>query len=224
MQVKRRIFMIKDIIDSKYKVLLDNNHETMININNHILRFIKSSHKYFIDGVEVPPVSQIIKYNLLDIYKDIDKKIINIASQRGEFLHLEIENYEKNNILGYSNEFKNYLKIKEKYHINSIKNELFIIYMNGNVPFFAGRLDLLYSRDDKIGILDFKRTRDFHEDRVRLQLNLYKMAFTQSFGIDLNELACIRLREEIKEFIPIKIDMLESIDAIDSYKMRKNKK
>jgi hypothetical protein len=96
--------------------------------------------------------------------------------------------------------------------------------MNGNVPFFAGRLDLLYSRDNKLGILDFKRTRDFYEDRVRLQLNLYKMAFTQSFGIDINELACIRLREEIKEFIPIKIDMLESIDAIDSYKMRKNRK
>lgn len=211
---------IKDEILSKYKILIDNNHETLVSINNHKLRFIKNAHKYFIDGIEVPPVSAIMKHVLPNVYENIDEKIINVASKRGEMMHYEIENYEKNGISGYSTEFKNYLNLKEENNIKSIMNELFIIYFNGSVPMFAGRLDLVYERDNKLGILDFKRTRDFYLDRVSLQLNLYRLAFNQSFGLDINELACMRLREYLKEFIIIKNDTMLAIEAIDKYKTR----
>ena len=214
---------IKDKINSNYKIILYNNHETIVNINNHKLRFIKNAHKYFIDSYEVPSVSSIMKYMLPDIYKDIDSKIIKVASNRGDVMHYEIENFEHNGIKGFTEEFKNYLSLKEELNIKTVENELFVIYVNGEVPMFAGRLDLVYERDNKLGILDFKRTRDYHEDRVSMQLNLYRLAFMQSFGLEVSELACMRLRDFLKDFIEVKIDMLKTIDAIDNYKMRKVK-
>lgn len=207
-------------INNNYKVILDNNHETCVLINNHKLRFIKNAHKYFIDGIEVPSVNLIMKYILEDIYKDIDNKIIKKASKRGEVLHYEIENYEKTGIKGFSEEFNNYLAIKEEMNLNVLKSEIFVIFCNGQVPLFAGRVDLVYEENNKLGLIDIKRTFDLHLDRVGLQLNLYKLAFEQSFSLKLDNISCLRLRESIKEFTNIKIDTLDTIEKIDNYRLR----
>ncbi len=207
-------------INENYKVILDNNHETCVLINNHKLRFIKSAHKYFVDSVEVPSVSLIMKYILEDIYKDIDDKIIKKASKRGEVLHYEIENYEKTGLKGFSEEFNNYLKVKEELNLNVLKSELFVLFCNGDVPLFAGRIDLACELDNKLGLIDIKRTFDLHLDRVGLQLNLYKLAFEQSFSLKLDFISCLRLRESIKEFTNIKIETLDTIEKIDNYRLR----
>lgn len=209
-----------DIINNNYKVILDNNHETCVLINNHKLRFIKSAHKYFIDSIEVPSVNTIMKYILEDIYADIDQKIIKKASKRGEVLHYEIENYEKTGLKGFSEEFNNYLNLKEELNLNVLKSEIFVIFCNGEVPLFAGRIDLVYEQDGKLGLIDIKRTFDLHLDRVGLQLNLYKLAFEQSFSLKLDNICCMRLRESIKEFTNIKIDTLDTIEKIDNYRLR----
>lgn len=208
-------------INQNYKVVLDNSHETCVNINNHRLRFIKNAHKYFIDGIEVPSVNQIMKYILEDIYKDIDDSIIKKASKRGEVMHFEIENYEKTGIKGITEEFNNYLKVKEELNLKVLKSELFVIFLNGDAPLFAGRVDIVYESDQKLGLIDLKRTYDLHLDRVGLQLNLYKLAFEQSFNLKLDNIACLRLRESIKEFTNIKIDTLDTIEKIDKYRLRK---
>lgn len=207
-------------INENYKVILDNNHETCVLINNHKLRFIKSAHKYFVDSVEVPSVSLIMKYILEDIYKDIDDKIIKKASKRGEVLHYEIENYEKTGLKGFSEEFNNYLSVKEELKLNVLKSELFVLFCNGDVPLFAGRIDLACELDNKLGLIDIKRTFDLHLDRVGLQLNLYKLAFEQSFSLKLDFISCLRLRESIKEFTNIKIETLDTIEKIDNYRLR----
>jgi hypothetical protein len=54
-------------------------------------------------------------------------------------------------------------------------------------------------------------------DNVTLQLNLYAYGLYQSFGINVDNLICMRLRNELNEIVPIKLDKQIAIDAILAY-------
>ncbi len=209
---------VKNIIKSKYKVLKDTNKELLILINGHKLRYLRDAHKYIVDGYETPSVTDIVKRTNPDLYKDVDKKYLNIGSRRGNALHDSICYYESTGNEGFSDEFKSYLKLKEEYSIKSIENELFILICNTkNEPLCAGRLDMLYKRDDLIGILEFKRTYELYLDNVSLQLNLYRYGFTQTYGIEINDLLCFRLRDSLSEVTNIKIDSVLAESALYAY-------
>ncbi|MCR5786587.1 MAG: hypothetical protein K6G28_02650 [Acholeplasmatales bacterium] len=195
---------IKNKINSNIKVLYDNNKEYHARIGNHDFRYIKNSHSYIIDGFNVLSVSHLIRRINPDLYKDVDKKILNKAGRRGSIVHEEIEYYEKTGLKGFTEEFSSYLSLKEELNIKSLGNEIFIIICNtNNEPILAGRLDMVYLRDNLIGIMDFKRTVELYKDNVTLQLNLYAYGFKETYGIDINELAVMRLRDNFKEFVQI---------------------
>lgn len=195
---------VKNKINAKIKILYDNNHEIHLKINNHDFRYIKNSHSYIIDGFNVLSVSQLIKRTNPDLYKDVDKKILDKGGRRGQVIHEEIEYYEKTGLKGFTSEFNSYLELKEELNIKSLANELFIIICNSlNEPILAGRLDMAYFRDNKVGIMEFKRTAMLYKDNATLQLNLYAYGFKETYGIDIDELSVMRLRDNFKEFIEI---------------------
>ena len=211
-------FEVKNIIKSKYKVLKETNKEILILINGHRLRYLKDSHKYIVDGYETASVTDIVKRTNPDLYKDVDKKYLNIGSRRGNALHDSIYYYESTGNKGFSDEFKSYLELKEEYNIKSLENELFVLICNTkNEPLCAGRLDMLYIKNDLLGILEFKRTYELYLDNVSLQLNLYRYGFTQTYGIDISELLCFRLRDSLKEVTNIKIDSMLAESALYAY-------
>lgn len=213
------IIEIKNIIKSKYKILKDTNRETVILINGHTLRFIKDAHKYIVDGYETISVTQLIKRTNPDLYKDVPKEYLDIAARRGKALHDSIEYYETSGVEGFSNEFRHYLELKKKLELTSIVNELFILICNNkNEPICAGRLDMLYlNKDKKLGIVDFKRTVELYLDNVTLQLNLYRYGFIQTYGVNIDELLVMRLRDDLKESTYIKVDNTLAETAMIAY-------
>ena len=76
---------------------------------------------------------------------------------------------------------------------------------------------MLYIKNDLLGILEFKRTYELYLDNVSLQLNLYRYGFTQTYGIDISELLCFRLRDSLKEVTNIKIDSVLAESALYAY-------
>lgn len=207
------------IINDKYKVLKDNNQEIDVKINNHLLRYIKQSHKYIVDGYNTLSVNELIKRTNPNLYEGVDKSILKKGSRRGDIMHEQIDYYEKTGNISFSDEFKNYLKLKDENEMTGVTTELFVLICNtNNEPLCAGRLDLLYL--DKLGdisICDFKRTYELYYDNVTLQLNLYSYAFTQTFGLEVKNLICMRLRDQLHEIVDIKLDKDIAVSSILAY-------
>ena len=54
--------------------------------------------------------------------------------------------------------------------------------------------------------MDLKKTYKFYSNKFSLQLNLYRMAYIQSYGESIDFLYCLRLRNDLKELKIINID------------------
>jgi len=212
---------IRDLINSKCKIIKDDNRETDVLINGHHLRYIKNGHKYIVDGYETLSVTQLIKRTNPFLYKGVDKTILDKGSRRGDRMHEAIEYYERTGQKGFSDEFNGYLYLKDKYKIEAVCNELFVLICNNkNEPLCAGRLDMLYYENndtDNLGICDFKRTYELYIDNVTLQLNLYKYGFEQTYGIKISKLMCMRLRDMLRECVSIKVDTALAESAMLAY-------
>ncbi len=144
-------------------------------IKGYQVEFDPIEHQYFVNGKEVPSISQLCKRENQDMYEGIDQLTLRRAATKGVGLHKEIENYELKNIQGQSIEFQNYLLVKRNYRFNKEMTErIVIIEIDGKIV-CAGRFDLLATIDGKSVLIDFKRTSQIHLNYVTLQLNLYRM-------------------------------------------------
>lgn len=79
------------------------------------LKYNEEKHQYFLDGILIPSVSEIIKPIHDKIYKDINKNKLEIASDKGTRVHRAIEFISKynlnkfdKNIIGYVNAYKKF--------------------------------------------------------------------------------------------------------------------
>ena len=69
----------------------------------------------------------------------------------------------------------------------------------------AGRLDLVLEMDGKVGGADIKRTAVLDKEYLAYQLNLYRIAYRQSYGIEWEFLRGVHLRENKRKFVTIPI-------------------
>lgn len=192
-------------------------------IHHHKIEYLDETHSYIVDGEEVPSVSTLVelaskKYSW-DDYSLISQDVLDNAAKEGTIMHKIIENYEKYDVEpfeGFIDEFNNYLSLKEKYGIKCLKNEQIVLFCDDyDKPIYCGRLDMIISRDFSKGICDLKRTSRLYEDKVFFQLNLYSLAYTQSYGENIDFLSCIRLyKASISEYVETEIDFNTTINHL----------
>ena len=70
----------------------------------------------------------------------------------------------------------------------------------------AGRLDMVIMMGDQIGLADLKRTATLDKNYLAYQLNLYRIAYRQTYGIEAEFLRGIHLREDTRKFVPIPVN------------------
>jgi hypothetical protein len=77
----------------------------------------------------------------------------------------------------------------------------------------VGTLDQVITIDGKLGINDFKRVSAPNKEKIAYQLNLYKMAYEQSYGKKIEFLSFTHLREDVRKFhrLPINEEMAISL-------------
>ena len=198
---------------------------TSYSIRGHSVVFHEGPHEYYVDGVKVPSVTEILrKYSRLhglDDYSDIPQDVLRRAAARGTALHHEIEQFEKKGVRGSSEEFWNYLSLKSRHGVKVESSELpVLIFDDSGKPVCAGRLDLLATINGEAALGDIKRTSRLYPGKVSLQLNLYRIGYTQSYGKACDRLFVMRLRKGVSEFLELPVDekaaraVLETASAV----------
>ena len=191
-------------------------------INGRTLEFDPESHIYLCDGVIVPSVTQILKLQFND-YQFVSRAVLEQASQRGTALHKAIEDFEQTGQESDLKEFKNYLFLKKHFNIKNISNEIPVIYEEDGRVLFAGQLDQIIEIDGKLGINDFKRVSAPNKEKIAYQLNLYKIAYEQSYHKQIESLSFMQLREDARRFTPLPINEQATRNLIKIYYQEKQK-
>ena len=192
-------------------------------INGHYLEFDEEYHVYIADGVIVPSVSSILK-TFYDDYQYVSRAVLEQASARGTALHEAIEIYEKTGQESDLKEFRNYLFLKKHFKFKSISNELPIIYEEDGRVLFAGRLDQIIEIDGDLWINDFKRVSAPNKEKIALQLNLYRLAYEQSYHKQIKSLSFMQLREDTRRFTQLPINEKATKNLLKIYQEQNNGK
>lgn len=185
-------------------------------INGHIIEFITETHQYLVDGILTPCVSNILAYKFND-YGAVSRKILQRASEKGTELHEAIERYEKDRTQSDLKEFQNYLFLKKHHGFTNIANEVPVIYERNGTVLYVGTLDQIIELDGKYGINDFKRVSRPNTQKIAYQLNLYKLAYEQSYGVKIDFLSYTHLRETVKRFTLLPIGEEVTLNLLNDF-------
>lgn len=191
-----------------------------VHLNGHVLRFYFGPHLYFVDGIRILSVTQMLKevdYSYAD-YAGVSPAVLNRAAAKGTALHAEIQNYEEHGIHGTTQEFSNYLRLKEKNGFSVITCEQYVLICYQSIPVCAGRFDLLIeTATGKLAMADIKRTSTYKKDDVTKQINLYRLGYLQTYGGQIEEAYCLRLREEVAQFRPVEVNEQLAYTLLERY-------
>lgn len=200
----------------KYHLVSSDSRQIVTEVNGHNVVFRYSDHSYMVDGLYVPSITQAMQMYGPNIYSNVPADVLARAAARGTAMHNTIERYEAFGISNYSPELEGYKRLKSAYGLNPIGMEAIVVISDElGKPLCAGRLDFLLftGRPNSLAIMDLKRTSTYHVSNVTTQLNLYKKGFEQCFGITIDKLVCLRLRDYVAEYHNVCIgdDMAEHI-------------
>lgn len=175
-------------------------------IKGHVLEYFDVDHLYLVDGVIVPSITQALSSRFSGKYKHVDKEILRQASKAGTEAHRAIERYCRNGEMVDLPEVRNFKFLQKQYGFEVLENETPVILFFGDLPVMAGRLDLVIKMNDQIGGADIKRTATLDKEYLGYQLNLYRIAYKQSYGKDWKFLRGIHLRGDVRKFVQIPIN------------------
>ena len=190
-----------------------------------ILEYIDETHTYIFDGIILPSITQILKYKFSNEYKDVSEVVLKKASKRGTEVHQAIEDFERAGIEKNScKELYNYKFLKKQFKFECIGNEVPVVLFLDNKPISAGRIDLILKENNNIGIGDIKRTSVFDKEYITYQTNLYRIAYQQTYNLEISFLRGLHLRDKIRKYIELPINELEALDLVKKYLENSNER
>lgn len=188
------------------------------NIKGHDVEFLADTHTYLVDGVIVPSITQILKVKFNKKYDGIPKETLQRASEKGTQMHEVIERWCKNGEESDLVELRNFKFLKRQYNFSVLKNEVpVLLWYEGDI-IGAGRLDMVIEMNGQVGLADLKRTSVLDKEYLGYQLNLYRFAYQQSYGEEIEFLRGIHLREDVRKFVQIPINRELTIKLIEEWR------
>ena len=179
-----------------------------VQVGEHLVTFDSETHTYEVDGKPVISVTQLIKDVLPQTYRNVDPDILRRAALRGTELHDAIEQFEVAGEMSDLLEFKYYRKLKRQHQFEVKKSEQIVVVKHHGIILCAGRFDMIVESPfiQGKGIVDVKRTAHLFHDHLKLQLNLYKLGYEQTFKEPIHYLKCIHLRFHHHEYVDVSVD------------------
>ena len=151
------------------------------------LLFYDDSHKYTVDGEEVPSVSELTRFLTRELYTDAPQYFLDQAAKRGTSVHKATEAIDKfgtveidDDLAGFA---KAYVLFMKEHDVNWEKIEWSVC----NDKLYAGTVDRYGTLDGEPVILDIKTTATIsglHKVCYSAQLNLYRMAVVKEKPVD----------------------------------------
>lgn len=185
-------------------------------IKGHTLEYIDETHTYLVDGVIKPSITQILKYKFGKKYDDVDKDVLQRASELGTATHKAIEDYCQYGIETDLKELKNFKFLQKQFGFEVLNNEIPIILFYENKPVACGRLDLVL-KDKDLCLGDIKRTYTLDKEYLTYQLNLYRIGYQQCYDEPIKGLRGLHLREDVRKYVELPINEELAIDLLNEY-------
>lgn len=177
-----------------------------VKIGEHDLEYIDETHTYVVDGILVPSITGMLQKKFRHKYDGVNRAILNNASRLGTQMHETIQRYCEEGYEDDSKELHNFKFLQKHYGFEVLKNEVPVILFHHGEPIGAGRLDMVISMNGERGLADLKRTSTLDKEYLGYQLNLYRLAYMQSYDEDIGFLKGIHLREDKRKFVDIPIN------------------
>ena len=147
------------------------------------LLFYDDTHKYTVDGEEVPSVSELTRFLTRELYTDAPQYFLDQAAKCGTTVHKATEAIDKYGTVEVEDEYagfvKAYIAFMKEHDVSWEKIEWSVCNGHEQATPYAGTLDRYGAVDGKVGILDIKTTANIsslHKLCYTAQLNLYKLA------------------------------------------------
>lgn len=187
-------------------------------IQGHEVIFEEEGHQYYVDGSPVPSVTQFIKQVMTgDKYEGVSDSVLRQAAERGTRLHNAIEVYEQDGLESNEiQEFRDYLFLKKRFKWETLESEkMVLLYLPQIDKVLAGRFDQLQMQGGLLTIADIKNTSALDKDYLALQLNLYKLAYEQSYGKQIYQLKGIWLYGGKRKYVDIPTNPGLTMDILE---------
>ena len=188
-------------------------------IKGHVLEFIEDGHTYIVDGIILPSITQILSEKFGKKYARVSEGVLSRAAEAGIHVHNAIEHYcrtgEEEEDL---EELRNFKFLQKQYEFIVWDNEVPVILFENDEPIAAGRLDMVIQIGDKFGGADIKRTASLDKEYLAYQLNLYRIAFRQCYGMEWDFLKGIWLRDDTRKFVNIPVNEEAAWDLIHEWR------
>lgn len=177
-----------------------------IELNGHTLEYVDDGHIYLVDGVIVPSITQMLSVRFGRKYAHVDKDTLRRAADKGTQVHEAIEQLIRTGEAADLPEVRDFQFLKRVYGFEVKDCEVPVILFKDDDPVAAGRLDLVLEMDGQIGGADIKRTSTLDKEYLAYQLNLYRIAYAQCYGVEWEFLRAIHLRDGARKFVQIPIN------------------
>lgn len=163
------------------------------------LLFYDDSHKYTIDGEEVPSVSELTRFLTRELYNDAPQYFMDQAAKRGTSVHKATEAIDKFGTVEIEDEYagfvKAYVSFLKEHEVSWGNIEWPVCNKENEMP-YAGTIDRVGALDGKTVILDIKTTANIsglHKLCYTAQLNLYRLAVKEK---PVEELWVLQLKKD----------------------------
>ena len=136
------------------------------------LRFIEEPHLYFVDGLELPSVSAIMRPLSEAYYANRDSAVLQNAAERGKAVHKAVEDYENLGVIPLDAEivpyWKEYVVAKMLHKIKPVHIEKMLTNRQ-----FCGTLDQIAYVEGVLCLVDLKATSAINKILIEVQLAAY---------------------------------------------------
>ena len=188
-----------------------------VEIKGGVLEYIDETHTYLYDGVVLPSITQLLKVKFGNKYNCVPRETLERAAEQGTAVHKAIEDYEQHGAENSLPELRNYKFLKKAYKFECIQNEVpVVLFWNGEAV-AAGRLDLVLTESEQIGLGDIKRTSALDKNYLAYQLNLYRIAYQQCYDTEISFLRGLHLREDTRKYVTLPINESLAYEILDQY-------
>lgn len=138
-----------------------------------MLEFNETNHTYTFNGKVLISTTQLMrKHNLSPNYDMVNPEVLQAKAKKGTLIHKEIENFIKENQLGFTDELYEFQKYVKAHNLTSIKSETMVCN-----DIVAGTIDLMFIENDRPIIADIKTTSVVHKEAVSWQLSIYRYLY-----------------------------------------------
>lgn len=199
-----------------------------MNVND--IKFTEDGHIYTAGDHRIMSVTTLLHLDNPTKYEHVSEATLERASEKGTKVHNAIECYVKYGLERDDlQEFRNFKFLQKMFKFEVLDSEVMVLLEHNGIE-LVGTTDLVLNYKGELALGDIKRTSALDKEYLAKQLNLYRLAYQQTYGQEIKHLIGIHLREDKRKLIELPInedfakDIIENhIDEIRDFERREMK-